>query len=170
MSEHSSADDRLLSASERELVASTQQPALGQHSKDELKAIGGRLREARDRARSIARQQQREMRGKSEPRGAAAARDNTGTTAKADVLVAALKQVTLALRRLNTPTQGAMAKKAMAAKQAAQVQHHPEGGPTASAGLKAKPSRKPTVRMDPREVGRVSQAGKKAQAKRDGKR
>jgi hypothetical protein len=33
--------------------------------------------------------------------------------------------------------------------------------------MQAKPSDRPTVQMDPREIGRVSQAIKVAQAKRD---
>jgi hypothetical protein len=161
------ADDRLLSVGERELVEATQPAARVGRSRAELQALGARLREARDRARGIARRQQREMRGKSEPRGTTLTRDNTGSLAKTELLVAALKRVTSALRRLNTPTQADMTRKAMAAKQAAQVEHHPDAGRTASKGLQPKVSKRPTVRMDPREIGQASQAGKKAQARRD---
>ena len=52
------------------------------------------MREARDRARNIASQQRREMRGKAEPRGATPARDDAGTFAKEQVLADALKRVT----------------------------------------------------------------------------
>jgi hypothetical protein len=67
-------------------------------SRVELQALGKRLREARDRSRRIASQQQREMRGKADPRGAASARDNTGSLSKTAVLVGALTRVTAALR------------------------------------------------------------------------
>ncbi len=56
-------------------------------TKDELQALGKRLREARDRSRSIAHRQKREIRGKTGPRGAVPARDNTGSEAKTEVLV-----------------------------------------------------------------------------------
>lgn len=165
------ADDRWLSTAERELVDATQTGALAGMSREDLQALGKRLREARDRARAIARRQQREMRGKAEPRGVALARDNTGSVGKTEMLVAALKQVTLALRRLNAPTQTELARKALVRKQAMLATHHPAALRTAAAGAQSKPSKTPTVRMDPREVGRVSQAGKRAQARRDsGKR
>jgi hypothetical protein len=97
-------EERLLSAAEREMVAQTRPPGVSQMSRVELQALGKRLREARDRSRRIASQQQREMRGKADPRGAAPARDNTGSLSKTAVLVGALKRVTAALRKLNKPT------------------------------------------------------------------
>jgi hypothetical protein len=96
-------EERLLSAAEREMVAQTRPPGVNQMSRVELQALGKRLREARDRSRRHASQQQREMRGKADPRGAAPARDNTGSLSKTAVLVSALKRVTAALRKLNKP-------------------------------------------------------------------
>jgi hypothetical protein len=93
-------ENRLLSATEREMVALTRPPAVSRRSRVELQALGKRLREARDRSRDIASQQQREMRGKTAPRGAEPARDNTGSLGKTEVLVGALKRVTAALRKL----------------------------------------------------------------------
>ena len=159
-------DDRLLNMAERELVAQTRPPVADGLTKEELQALGKRLREARDRSRRIASQQQREMRGKSGPRGAAPARDNTGSEAKTAVLVEALKRVTAALRKLNRPTPAQVLRKALEAKQAA-VPQHPSAGPTASKGMRATVSKQRSVRVDPREVGRVSKANKVAQAKRD---
>jgi hypothetical protein len=89
-------EERLLSAAEREMVALTRPPS--------IQALGKRLREARDRSRRIASQQQREMRGKADPRGAAPTRDNTGSLGKTAVLVGALKRVTAALRKRNKST------------------------------------------------------------------
>jgi hypothetical protein len=81
-------------------------------------------------------------------------------------LVEALKRVTAALRKLNRPTMAQVLRKALDAKQAA-VPQHPSPGRTASKGMQAKDSKQRSVRMDPREVGRASQATKVAQAKRD---
>lgn len=166
MTEPADPDDRLLNLAEREMVAQTRPPAVAELDKAALQALGKRLREARDRSRRIASQQQREMRGKTEPRGATASRDNLGTEAKTAVLVEALKRVTAALRKLNRPTATQVLRKALADKAAA-AQPHPDAGRTASAGMTAKASKQPTVRMDPREIGRVSKATKVAQAKRD---
>jgi hypothetical protein len=93
-------EDRLLSAEEREMVAQTRPPEVGQMSRVELQMLGKRLREARDRSRHNASQQQREMRGKTQPRGVAPASDNTGSLGKTEVLGYALKRVTAALRKL----------------------------------------------------------------------
>jgi hypothetical protein len=100
MSATSGPEGRLLSIAEREMVEQTMPPGIDRLPKAELQALGRRLREARDRARRIGRQQQREIRHKAEPRGATPARDNSGTEAKAQVLVDALKRVTAALRKL----------------------------------------------------------------------
>jgi hypothetical protein len=159
-------EDRLLNASEREMVAQTRPPAVAALTKGDLQALGKRLREARDRSRRNASQQQREIRGKADPRGAAPARDNTGSEGKTEILVEALKRVTAALRKLNRPTMAQVLRKALDAKQAA-VPQHPSPGRTASKGMQAKDSKQRSVRMDPREVGRASQATKVAQAKRD---
>ena len=137
----------------------------------ELRALIPRLRAARDRARVIARQQKREMRGKAAPKGARPARDNTGTADKAEVLVAALKRATEALRRkLKSPTQAELARKALAKKRAAATTDRPAPGKTATKGMQPKASTKRAVKVDPRQVGSVSQAGKRAQARRDSKR
>ena len=170
--------ERLLRLSERELVEMTVPPAITGLSRDALRALAGRLREARDRARGIARQQQREMRGKAPPRGAQPARDSLGTEAKAEVLVAALKRVTQALRPPAAPTKGAPGKRAPTQAEAfAQGAGHeerrpcrspPGAGQTASTGMQPKVNTKPTVQVDPREIGRVSQAVKAAQARRGG--
>lgn len=170
MKKPTSSDDRLLRVSERELVAMTRVTALAKQSEAELRELIPRLRAARDRARVIARQQKREMRGKAAPRGATPARDNTGSADKAEVLVAALKRVTEALRKLKSPTQAELARKALAKKRAAATTDRPAPGKTATKGMQPKASTKRAVKVDPRQVGRVSQAGKRAQARRDSKR
>jgi hypothetical protein len=167
MSEPSNPEDRLLNLTEREMVAQTRSPGLTKLSKDDLQALGKRLRDARDRARRMARQQSREMSGKALPRGATPARDNAGTEAKAQVLVDALKRVTMALRKLTAPTQLEMLRKAIERKRAAPATERPGSGQAAKKGMQPKVSGRPTVKVDPRETGRVSQTGKIAQKKRD---
>jgi hypothetical protein len=128
-------EDRLLSTAEREMVAQTKPPVVGQLSKEALQALGKRLREARDRSRRLASQQQREMRGKTSPRGATPARDNTRSLGKTEVLVAALKRVTAALRTIGkpTPTSAELLRKVQEARKAKAAQR-PGPGRTASKG------------------------------------
>jgi hypothetical protein len=167
MDNGNSAEDRLLSVPERALVAKSKLPRVAMLDRNELQVLGRLLRAARDRARGMAYRQKREMLGKAPPRGAAASRENAGTEGKAQVLAEALKRVDQALRRLAVVTQANRLRAVLAAKRATDAPHHPDAGWTDARGMHAKPSQRPTVRSDPREVGRVSQAFKVAQAKRD---
>jgi len=99
MNDASKEEARLLSGAELELVAVTRPPEIERQSVDELKAAARRLREAHDRAKAIGTRQAREMRGKAEPRGAAPAKDNSGTVAKAQALRDALDRVEAELSR-----------------------------------------------------------------------
>ena len=99
MNDGAKLEARLLSGAELELVAVTRPPEIERQSVDELKAAARRLREAHERAKAIGTRQAREMRGKAEPRGAAPAKDNSGTVAKAQALRDALDRVEAELSR-----------------------------------------------------------------------
>ena len=99
MNDAAKLEARLLTAAELELVAVTRPPAIESQSVDELKAAAWRLREPHGRAKGIGTRQAREMRVKAEPRGAAPAKDNTGTVAKAQALRDALDRVEAELKR-----------------------------------------------------------------------
>jgi hypothetical protein len=165
------AEARLLTEQELTDVNASRYPELLQLSRPELVALLKRLREQRDRAQTISRQQQREIRGKAEARGGAPAKDNLGSIQKAQTLAQAVKRVNKEIARHDepphVPSSAELVHKAFEMRQAARVTQHPSGGWTAGRGMKSKPSSEPTVRMDPREIGRVSQSIKVAQAKRD---
>ena len=72
------------------------------------------------------------------------------------------------LEELERPSQGEIARRALEMKRADQVRHHPDAGRTAERGMRSLPNQGDTVRVDPREIGRVSQLVKSAQARRDG--
>ena len=67
MSANTEVEDRALNAAELEMVNGTRSPAIGQKTKEELKALAHRLRQAHSRANDITIRQQREIRGKAEP-------------------------------------------------------------------------------------------------------
>jgi len=152
---------RLLTAAEQEAVNLTSASALAGLSRADLQALARRLREARDRARAIASQQRREMRGKSAPRGANPARDDVGTIAKEQVLADAVKRITEQLRHTPARPSGGPPAENRSKKAAAPRPASKEGVATSS--------KVPTVRSDPREVGRVSKSVMSAQARRDSK-
>ena len=113
------------------------------------------------------------MRGKANPRGTKPTQDNTGTLAKAQVLRDAIERVEVKLdRRENmttaTPTQAEISRHALELKLSHQAPMHPDSGRSASEGMRPKERQKP-LRIGPSkgQVGRVSQAGKVAQARKD---
>jgi hypothetical protein len=154
-------------------VNATRHPDIEQLSVEQLKGVAQRLRRARDRARDIGSQQKREMRGKADPRGAKPTQDNAGTLAKAQVLGEAIGRVEEELsRRENlttaTTTQADLSRHALELKLSHPAPPHPGSGRLASEGMKSKERQKPLrVGASKGEVGRVSQEGKVAQARKD---
>ena len=63
--------------------------------------------------------------------------------------------------------QGEYARRALDLKRRNRVRHHPSSGRSANRSMTVIENPNPTVTMDPREIGRVSQAIKVAQARRD---
>ena len=164
-------EKRMLTEAEFEAIEKTHYPALSALSKEELAETVRRIRTYRNKARDIAHQQRREMRGKGEARGARPAQDNTGTSIKSQIFANALKRANRALERLeaaeNKPNQGVLARRALAMKRANMVRHQPDPGRTAHGSGQPIPSDRATVEADPREIGRVSDFVKRSQAQRD---
>jgi hypothetical protein len=173
MSDETKFEARLLSAAELEAVNATRPPAIEQASDQQLNALAQRLRRARDRAKDIGARQKREMRGKTDPRGTKSIRDNTGTLAKAQLLVQAIERVEEELSRREklvtaTTTQADLSRRALELKLSHPAPPHPGSGRSASEGMKPKERQKPLrVGASKGEVGRVSQEGKVAQARKD---
>ena len=156
MAQSTKALARLLSKEEHELVALATQDAMRGADDSALRDLASKLRDRRDRARSIARQQRREMRGKSEPRGTAASQGNVGSKAKADALTAALKNVgaerTRRTEKSKQPSQRSLARKALALKKKADPRLRPESR-TANEGMQPVKNRKEAVSGALNEAG-----------------
>lgn len=173
MSDQAKLEARLLSAAELEVVKATHPPAIEQASVEQLSALAQRLRRARDKARDIGARQKREMRGKADPRGTKSSRDNTGTLAKAQLLAEAIERVETELSRrekltVATTTQADLSRRALELKLSRPATPHPGSGPAASGGMKPKERQKPLrVGASKGEVGRISEEGKVAQARKD---
>lgn len=162
----------LLSHEEFEVVRASHYPFISSLSTDELRELRGTLRGRRSKARTIARQQRREMRGKAEPRGTSPARNDAQAMKRKQIFVQAVKRLNRELHRLDEAASAPTpliesARRALEMMRANRMVHHPSSGRTAGHGMRANPSERRTVEADPREIGRVSQAVKVAQARRD---
>ena len=162
---------RMLTEAEFEAVGRTHYPGICGQPKEELIGLARRLREYRDKARDITRHRRRERRGKAEPRGATPAPSEAGTSTKKQIFASALKRVNREIKRVEEderrPTLVESARRALELKRANRVRRHPSAGRTASHGMRSLPNQGDTARVDPREVGRVSQAVRAAQVRRD---
>ncbi len=155
------------------MVKLTRPPVIEQQTRDDLKALAHRLRQAHSRANDISIRQQREIRGKAESRGAQPVTDAAGSIAKTQVLFDAIHRVDQELSRREKietamPSPAEFARKALELKMSAEAGHHPDPGRTAKTGMRPKKRTKEfTGGTSKREMGRVSQAGKAAQARKD---
>jgi hypothetical protein len=167
------AEDRALNEAELEMVNATRPPAIEQKTKDELKALVHRLRQAHSRAHDISARQRREIRGKAEPHGATPVKENAGTVQKAQALLEAIQRVDQELSRRDEaetgrPSSSEFARRALEMKMSAKTNSHPDPGQSASSGIREKKRTEEfTGGTSKREMGRVSQAGKVAQARKD---
>lgn len=163
------AERRLLSRDELELVVVTRRDAIATVSDAELRKTLNLLRERRDRARTIARQQRREMRGKAST--ATPASDNSGSKMKARVLSGAIQRANRELSRRQVTAGRAdlvsNSRRALKLKRAADKPSIPDGGQTANEGMIDNPSLKAQRIGSAMEAGRVSQFVRDAQARKD---
>src|SRR5271163_4531665 len=141
MSVQRNSEARLLTEQELADVSASRYPHLLELPRPELVALLKRLREQRDRAQTISRNQRREMRGKAEARGASPARDNFGTIQKAQALAQAVKRVNNEIGRheepAHAPTSVDLVHKAFEMRQAARATQHPSAGWTPNRGMKS---------------------------------
>ncbi|UYN97547.1 MAG: hypothetical protein KIT25_11660 [Enhydrobacter sp.] len=166
-------ENRALSSDERDLVGKSHHPAVQGLSDAELSEVVKLVRERRDRARTMADRRRREMRGKSEPRGATPAQADDGSKLKLAVLASAMRRLNgEAERRRRMGARLALvasAHKALAMKQA-----ESRGNAAASlntrhahGGLRRKENPRAPALVRPMERGRLRKAAAVAQAKRD---
>lgn len=172
MSAPVSTERRILTTQEFEAVTRSHYPQICRLDRPGLIDLVKTVREYRDKAQAVSRQRRREMRGKVEPRGASAAKDPEGLGRKKEVFAAALKRLNREISRqedLARPrSQGEISREALAQRRQSMMNHRPAPGRTADEGMRAIPSARRRMVIDPRKVGSISQATKDAQARRDG--
>jgi hypothetical protein len=161
----------VLDHDEHEIVLRSHHPAIYAVGLDELKALRRRLRDLRDRERTLAREKRGEVRGKRAPRGGSFPGTAEHPLRRKQVFAAALKRVNKEIDRMEKlearRSHVEAARRALAMRRAAQFPPPPPGGPTASDGMRSLPSKRRKTVVPPARIGRVSQATKTAQAARD---
>lgn len=167
-----SAERRFLSREELELIAPTHHPKLVELEADDLRATQTRLRDMRDKAKTVARHKRREARGKGPTRAAGASGNQDHAARRKQIFSQALRRTNRQLQRLEHAEARAQtaagAQKALAMKRRADgAAHRPNAGQTPRRGMRSNPSLRRAMEVNPAKVGSVSQATKRAQAKRD---
>lgn len=164
-------EERALSVDERELVDQTRHPALQDVSDAELLVLQRRVREHRDKARTIAHQKRREIRGKSDARGAAPSRADQGSRLKFSALSIAIKRVNSETQRRSELAKKHSlvenAQKMLELKQQSESKGIPFNTRHAHRGMRNIPNQRADSLIKPMERGRLKKAASVAQAKRD---
>jgi hypothetical protein len=161
----------LLSHEEHETVRGTHHPAIYEHDADGLQALRARLRQLRDKERTLARQKQREVRGKAESRGGSFPGVADLPLHRKQIFAAALKRVNKERGRIHKlearTAHVEAARRALALRRAAQFVPYPAAGHTSHEGMQPLPSRRRRMTQSRDKIGSISQRTKIAQAIRD---
>jgi hypothetical protein len=161
----------LLSQDEYMTVRLTHHPAIYELDPAELQSALVRLRQMRDKERTLARQKQREMRGKDAPPGGSFPGTAEQPLRRKQVFASAKKRVNKELNHLRKlearTTHVEAARQALALRRAANFQPIPLTYPTSNEGMRPAPNRRRRAKVPPTRIGSVSQATKVAQAVRD---
>lgn len=162
---------RALNAEERELIEKSHHPLLQEVSDSELSQLAKLLRDRRSKARDLAHQRRREMRGKSAARGAQASKADEGSHLKVSVLAMAMRRINAEVdRRRSMSASNALianAQKALATKKANEKPDNSFNTRHARHGMRNIPNEKVDSLIRPSERGRLKKAASVAQAKRD---
>jgi hypothetical protein len=161
----------VLSHDEHEIVLRSHHPGIYDVALEDLKALRLRLRDLRNRERTLAREKRREVRGKGEPRGRSFPGTAEHPLQRKQVFAGALKRVNREIDRMEKLAARSehveAARRALAMRRAAQFPPRPPAGDTATEGMRSLPSQRRKTVVPPARIGRVSQATKNAQAARD---
>lgn len=164
-------EERALNSDEHALVAKSRHPDLQALPDSELHSLAKLLRERRDKAKTLANQRRREIRGKATPRGAAPSKADEGSQTKVGILAMAMRRLNgeIELRRQITSRHSLAenAKRALEMKQQAEKDKIPFNTRHADKGMRSIPNERVDSLIKPMERGRLKKAAGVAQAKKD---
>ena len=161
----------VLSQAELEMVRATHHPAIYALDGKELHALQVRLREQRSKTRTMARQKQREMRGKADQRGKSFPGSAEQPLRRKQVFANALKRVNKEMDRLRKfearTAHVDAARKAYALSRSEKFIAYPAAGNTPREGMQPRATVRRRTTVPRSKIGSVSKATKVAQAIRD---
>ena len=161
----------ILSYDEHVVILRSHHPEIYDAGLDDLKGLRQRLRDMRDKERTLARAKTYESRGKGPARGQSLPGTAEHPLQHKRVFAAALKRVNREIDRMEKlETRAAhveAARRALAMRRAAQFPPRPQVADTPSEGMHPLPDRRRRTRISPATIGSVSQATRNAQAARD---
>jgi hypothetical protein len=161
----------ILSYDEHEIILRSHHSKIYDAGLDDLKALRQRLRDMRDKERTLTRENRRALRGKGAPRGGSFPGTAEHPLQRKQVFAAALKRVSKEIGRMQKLEARAAhveaARRALAMRRAAQFPPRPATGDAAGQGMRPSPNERRRTKVPPARIGRVSQATKTAQAARD---
>ena len=159
----------ILSYDEHEVILRSHHPEIYEAGLDDLKALSRRLRDMRNKERTLTYAKRRETRGKGPPRGQNLPGTAQHPLRRKQVFAAALKRVNREIHRmekLEARTAHIEAvRRALAMRRAAQFPPRPPAGDTASEGMHPLPSRRRRTHVPPARI--ASALTRHAQAARD---
>jgi hypothetical protein len=170
MSISGKAERALLSHEEFAFLLATHHPALHDVSDETLKAARVKLRDGREKERTLLHTLQRSLRGKAGERGRSFPGEVNKPARRKQVFAQALRRVNGELVRREAIAARAAATAALRealARKGAAKRHRPAAGETAGEGMQPKNSKRARTKVAPAKVGAVSQANKAAQAAKD---
>jgi hypothetical protein len=163
-------EKRLLTSAEFEMVLKSHHPHMPDLLAVDFAATERQIRNYRDKARDLAHARRRAQRGKAETQSAKSAADVSGLALKTQIFAAALQRLGQYRNQMDQTAQRERnlqsLRVALDRKRNAPV-HHPQSGRASNAGTQPSRTQPSSGLSDPREVGRVSQFVKNAQAQRD---
>jgi len=161
----------LVSHEEYDVIRTSHHPEIYDLNLPDLEKLRGRLKQMRDKEQTLARQKQRERRGKAEPRGASFPGTSEQPMKRQQIFAKALKRLNNEIKRTRYLEARAAnvdaARRALAMRRAANFSVHPAAGDTANEGMTPRPSRRRMTKVPGKRIGSISQATKVAQARRD---
>src|SRR5262249_31693989 len=164
----------ILSYDEHEVILRSHHPEIYDAGLDDLKALRQRLRDMRDKERTLARAKRREARGKGTPRGESFPGIAEHPLQRRRLFAAALKRVNREIDRMQKlearTAHVEAARRALAMRRSAQFPTRLPAENSAGEGMRALPNRRRHVRVPPAMIGRVSRATRTGQAVRDARR
>lgn len=164
-------EERALNSDEHALVAKSRHPDLQALPDSELSSLAKLLRERRDKAKTLANQRRREIRGKAVPRGAAPSKADEGSQLKVGILAMAMRRLNgeIELRRqlASRHSLAENAQRALEMKKQAETDKIPFNTRHADKGMRSIPNEKVDSLIKPMERGRLKKAASVAQAKKD---